>query len=280
MAFFFTGDIMKKIIFSAFMLMGFASILMGCKEKEAPLPEYVKQTMNLVWSDEFDYEGKPDDSKWNYSIGNLNGWGNGEIQKYTDKSENVNVHNGVCTITALREGKSNRWTSARIKTEHKGKWTGGYIEVRANLPEGVGTWPAIWMMPEANRYGQWPRSGEIDIMEHVGFDKERVHATIHTKSFNHKIGTQKTRSDILKGATKGFHTYAVYWTQDVIRWVYDGETFYEFQNTGNGWEEWPFDHPFYLILNIAIGGTWGGQQGIDKELKKATMDIDFVRVYQ
>lgn len=271
---------MKKIVFSALMVIGLSLIFTGCKDKEAPLPEYVKQTMSLVWADEFEYEGKPDESKWSYSIGNQNGWGNGEIQKYTDKPENVNVHKGICTITALREGKSNRWTSARMKTEHKGFWDRGYIEVRAKLPEGVGTWPAIWMMPEANRHGQWPRSGEIDIMEHVGFDKDRVHATVHSKAFNHKQGNQKTRSDILEGATKKFHTYAVYWIDDVIRWVYDGETFYETENPHMSWEEWPFDHPFYLILNVAIGGTWGGQQGIDKKMTKAAMEVDYVRVYQ
>ena len=277
---FFFGVFMKKIVFPALMVIGLSVIFTGCKDKEAPLPEYVKQTMSLVWADEFEYEGKPDESKWSYSIGNQNGWGNGEIQKYTDKPENVNVHKGFCTITALREGKSNRWTSARMKTEHKGFWDRGYIEVRAKLPEGVGTWPAIWMMPEANRHGQWPRSGEIDIMEHVGFDKDRVHATVHSKAFNHKQGNQKTRSDILEGATKKFHTYAVYWTDDVIRWVYDGETFYETENPHMTWEEWPFDHPFYLILNVAIGGTWGGQQGIDKKMTKAAMEVDYVRVYQ
>lgn len=271
---------MKKTICSVLFLAGIFSFFTGCSNKEASLPDYVKDSMSLVWAEEFDYEGSPDSSKWSYSLGNVNGWGNGEIQKYTDSLENVNVHDGVCTITALRDGNSNRWTSARIKTEHKAKWTGGYIEVRAKLPSGTGTWPAIWMMPEAMKYGNWPRSGEIDIMEHVGFDRDVVHGTIHTKAFNHKIETQKTRHDRLRGATKDFHTYAVYWTQDVIRWVYDGKTFYEFENTGNGWEEWPFDHPFYMILNVAIGGSWGGQKGIDKKLNSASMDIDYVRVYQ
>lgn len=269
---------MKKKI-SVLFVFASCALLSACKEKDT-LPDYVRQNMSLVWSEEFDYQGRPDEGKWAYSMGNLNGWGNGEIQKYTDKKENVNVHKGICSITALREGKSNMWTSARIKTEHKASWQGGYIEVRARLPQGVGTWPAIWMMPEANRHGQWPRSGEIDIMEHVGFDKDRVHASIHTKAFNHKIGTQKTYSDVIKGATKNFHTYGLYWTEDLIRWVYDGQAFYEVENPKQTWAEWPFDQPFYLILNVAMGGTWDGQKGIDKKLTKATMDVDYVRVYQ
>lgn len=271
---------MKKILSITTAVLGLSLMLAGCGAKEAPLPDYVSENMSLVWSDEFDYQGKPAEDKWDYSLGNLNGWGNGEIQKYTDKSENVNVHDGVCTITALRAPKSNNWTSARIKTEHKASWTYGYIEVRAKLPEGVGTWPAIWMMPDYTKYGSWPRSGEIDIMEHVGYDRDVIHGTIHTKAFNHKINTQKTKHDRLKGATKDFHTYAVYWTEDVIRWVYDGKTFYEVENPHATWEEWPFDHPFHLIINIAMGGSWGGQQGIDKNLTKAVMDIDYVRVYQ
>lgn len=271
---------MKKMFFLLFIVTGFSVLFSSCKEKKSFLPDYVKNSMSLVWSDEFEKNGKLDENKWSYSIGNLNGWGNGEIQKYTDNIKNICVQNGICKITALREGKSNRWTSARIKTEHKGFWNGGYIEVCAKLPEGIGTWPAIWMMGESNKYGQWPRSGEIDIMEHVGFDKNRVHATIHSKAFNHKNGNQKTKSDILKGATNSFHTYAVYWTEDIIRWVYDGQTFYEVENPHKSWEEWPFDHNFYLILNVAIGGTWGGQQGIDKKLNKATMEVDYVRVYR
>lgn len=236
----------------------------------------VPEGMTLVWSDEFDTDGAPDSEKWDYSIGG-NGWGNGEAQKYTNTRENSIVKKGNLVITALYDGL---WSSARLKTQFKARWTYGYFEIRAKLPRGVGTWPAIWMLPEFDKYGMWPRSGEIDIMEHVGFDEDVVHTTAHTKAFNHRINTQKTHSEMLQGAARSFHVYGLEWNPEYLQWYIDGKPFYRFDNTGGGIDEWPFDIPYYLIINLAIGGSWGGQQGIDPNMKKAEFLIDYVRVYQ
>ncbi len=253
----------------------------ACKQPQPATKSAVPEGMSLVWADEFDYEGAPDESKWDYSLGNINGWGNAEIQKYTKNKENVYVSKGVMTISALRtDPKSNSWTSARVKTQYKASWDHGYIEVCAKLPQGVGTWPAIWMLPNAEKYGGWPRSGEIDIMEMVGFDQDEIHTTIHTLAFNHKNNTQKTKHAKFKNTTTQFHTYAIDWTEDYIKWIIDGEVFYEVENPHQSWQEWPFDIPFYLIMNIAIDGTWGGQHGVDPKLMKADMVVDYVRVYQ
>lgn len=239
--------------------------------------ENIPDGYSLVWADEFDVDGAPDTTKWDYSTGG-NGWGNAEVQFYTDKRDNSFVKNGKLHIVAKKDGS--KWTSARLKTQYKGDWTYGYIEIRAKLPEGVGTWPAIWMMPRGDKYGTWPRSGEIDIMEHVGFDPDIIHTSIHTSAYNHKIGTHRTQYKHIKNVSKKFHTYAVKWEENFIEWYVDGELFYRFDNEHKTVAEWPFDIPFYLILNIAIGGSWGGQQGIDPKLTEAQMLIDYVRVYQ
>ncbi|MCX7949275.1 MAG: glycoside hydrolase family 16 protein [Treponemataceae bacterium] len=242
-----------------------------------PKGAWVPAGYRLVWQDEFDYTGAPDENKWGYSTGG-NGWGNAEVQFYTDKRTNSFVDKGRLVIRALNEG--GMWTSARLKTQYKADWTYGYIEVRAKLPKGVGTWPAIWMLPTFDKYGGWPRSGEIDIMEHVGFDPEVVHTSVHTLAYNHKNGTHKTASAKIEGVTDGFHVYALEWTAQYLQWYIDGKPFFRFENEGKSFAEWPFDIPFYLIMNIAIGGSWGGQTGIDPNLKEAVMEVDYVRVYQ
>ncbi len=251
-----------------------AGLLASCTGKTA---SSVPEGMELVWFDEFETDGAPDASKWEYSTGG-NGWGNAELQFYTDTRDNSIVKNGNLVITAkLDNGK---WTSARLKTQYKGDWLYGYFEIRARLPEGVGTWPAVWMLPTHSSYGQWPRSGEIDIVEHVGFDQDVIHATAHTKAFNHRLGTQPNRHDVVPGVSKKYHVYGLEWNPQYLQWYVDGKPFHRFENTGKGWEEWPFDKPFHLILNLAIGGSWGGQNGIDRNLKEAVMKVDYVRVYQ
>jgi len=233
--------------------------------------------MTLVWSDEFDQDGAPDPDKWVYSTGG-NGWGNGELQFYTDKRENSIVKDGKLILTAQSE--NGLWTSARLKTQHKGDWTYGFFEIRAKVPRGRGTWPAIWMMPERNSYGDWPASGEIDIMEHVGFDQDKIHTSVHTQDYNHRKGTQKTRSAKIPGVSDSFHTYAIEWNDKAIFWYVDDEPFYFFQREADGYGVWPFDHPFHIILNVAMGGTWGGMKGMDPAVKQADMVVDFVKIYQ
>lgn len=255
-----------------------ALVLGGCREKQEEVPR-TKGEWTLVWNDEFDTAGLPDPEKWNYDTG-AHGWGNAEVQNYLmDDPRTAVVKKGKLHITAFREGKR-RWSSARMVTRKKQEWLYGRFEIRAKLPAGTGTWPAIWMLPVKDVYGNWPRSGEIDIMEHVGFDHEVVHSTVHTARYNHRSGTQKARHDRLAGATRQFHTYICEWEPDRIRFLIDEEEFFVFENEGDGFEVWPFDTPFYLIMNIAIGGSWGGQKGIDPKLKKAVMEIDYVRVYQ
>ncbi len=231
----------------------------------------------LVWSDEFDYEGAPNPEKWGYDIGG-HGWGNNELQTYTNSRNNSLVKDGILTIKA--EKTNGDWTSARLVTKGKGDWLTGRIEVKAKLPEGVGTWPAIWMLPTDWEYGNWPKSGEIDIMEHVGYDFGTVHGTIHTEAFNHSIGTQLGKSIDVENVASEFHVYAIDWEEDKIIWYVDGEEYYRINNPGKTYKEWPFDKRFHLILNIAIGGNWGGAEGIDPNLNEATMEIDYVKVYQ
>ena len=237
----------------------------------------------LVWSDEFDYEGLPDSTKWSYNVGG-NGWGNQELQYYTDEG-NAYVENGLLTIELRKEEKgNNQYTSARMVTKDKGEWKYAKIEVRAKLPIGRGTWPAIWMMPADSVYGTWPKSGEIDIMEHVGYDQGTIHSTIHTEAYYHGKNTQKGDSVKVKDCSEEFHVYSVEWLPDQLIFCVDGEETFRFDPTKYKKQptsaEWPFDEEMYLILNIAFGGSWGGARGVDETLESATMEVDYVRVYQ
>lgn len=232
-----------------------------------------------VWADEFTGSGKPDATKWGYDIGG-SGWGNNELQYYT-AGDNVNIANGILTITARKENReSNLYTSSRLVTRGKGDFLYGRFEIRAKLPTGRGTWPAIWMLPTDFAYGNWPNSGEIDIMEHVGYDQNRVHITVHTGAFNHSINTQKGNSKVIPTASTAFHNYRVDWTPYAVRGYIDNDLVFEFVNNGQGFKAWPFDKRFHLLLNIAVGGNWGGAQGVDPNVFPTAMDIDYVRVYK
>jgi beta-glucanase (GH16 family) len=234
----------------------------------------------LIWSDEFDYSGLPDSTKWDYDIGG-NGWGNRELQYYTSKrTENARVENGNLIIETRKEPfKGKEYTSARLKTEDLGDWLYGRIEVRAKLPPGKGLWPAIWMLPTDWEYGNWPASGEIDIMENVGFDPQRIFFTIHTELYNHTKGTQKSTSILLDDPYTTFHIYAAEWFDDHIDLYCDDTLRYTFNNENTGSKTWPFDQRFHLLLNIAVGGSWGGAQGIDTTIFPQKMIVDYVRVY-
>lgn len=240
----------------------------------------------LVWFDEFNSTTatQPSIIKWRYQTGG-GGWGNNELQYYTDPSLNSNhtnarVGDGHLYITAKRETiGTNEFTSARMNSNVN--WLYGKIEVRAILPSGSGTWPAIWMMPKDSIYGNWPNSGEIDIMEHVGTSMNRVHFSIHSERYNHKIGTQKTFVTTIPNVSSEFHLYQVEWLPDQIRFSVDHVLYYTYRPTDYvscpTAKEWPFDRPFHLILNVAIGG-WGGTPSAN--FQEASMIIDYVRVYQ
>lgn len=245
--------------------------------------DYEKLTYELVWSDEFDYEGLPDNTKWDYDIG-AGGWGNQELQYYT-KDSNAWVKDGVLTIEARKESyEGAEYTSARLVTRGKGDWLYGKIEVRAKLPKGVGTWPAIWMLPTDWSYGAWPASGEIDIMEHVGYDQNVVHGSVHTMSYYHSIGTQKTSSVKKEGVSEEFHVYTLEWLPDKLMISVDGEVYFTFDPTqykfNPTYQEWPFDKRMHLLLNFAVGGGWGGSRGVDETIYPQQMLVDYVRVYQ
>ncbi|MDJ1504243.1 glycoside hydrolase family 16 protein [Xanthocytophaga agilis] len=235
---------------------------------------------NPVWADEFDYTGKPDASKWGYDLGG-SGWGNNELQNYTDKETNARVADGKLTITARKETLENReYTSTRLVSRGKGDFLYGRFEAKAKLPSGKGTWPAIWMLPTDWAYGDWPKSGEIDIMEHVGYDPDRVHISVHTQAYNHSIGTQRTSSRIIDNARTEFHLYRVDWTPYAVRGYIDNQLIFEFVNEGKGSSVWPFDKKFHWLLNLAVGGNWGGAQGVDPDVFPASMEVDYVRVYK
>ncbi|RVU25969.1 glycoside hydrolase family 16 protein [Sandaracinomonas limnophila] len=234
----------------------------------------------FIFQDEF--SGKNlDTTKWSYNTGG-EGWGNHELQNYTkDRKENVRIENGHLIIEARKEDfNKNRFTSGRIVTKGKFDFTYGRVEVRAKLPAGRGTWPAIWMLASGINYGKnyWPDQGEIDIMEHVGYDPSVVHGTVHTKAFNHVIGTQKGNTITITDFDKAFHVYRMDWTPETIRMFVDDKMYFEFPNTHKSWEEWPFDKPEHLILNLAVGGDWGGSKGVDESIFPVRMEVDYVRV--
>ncbi len=259
-----------------------ASVTKKSENKEIS-QQITQQNWKLVWADEFDKNGLPDTTRWNYDTrGNSYGWGNNEAQWYTvARQENARIENGILKITAIKEPTQGKnYSSARLTTKNKGDWKYGKIEVRAKLPAGNGTWPAIWMLPTEYKYGDWPKCGEIDIMEHVGFDPDTVFSTVHTGKFNHMIGTQVGKRTGLPTATTEFHVYTTEWDENEIRSYVDGKHYFAFKNNGEGFEEWPFDQPFHLILNLAIGGGLGGQKGIDDSKFPHTFEIDYVRIYQ
>lgn len=254
-----------------------SSLLVGCG------PSRQTDGYKLVWSDEFDYRGLPDSSRWNYdTVNNAIGWGNNELQWYT--SENINnahVSDGTLKVTAIHEELEDRaFSSARLTTKHKGDWLYGKIEVRAKLPNARGIWPAIWMLPTDWVYGGWPQSGEIDILEYVGYEPDSIYASVHTGRYNHAINTQKTTPYHLRDTHLNFHVYSLEWDSLQCQVLVDDQKYFTFNNEITDSDAWPFDQSFHLILNVAVGGNWGGKFGIDTTAFPQTMEVDYVRVYQ
>ncbi|HEX4958406.1 MAG TPA: family 16 glycosylhydrolase [Lacibacter sp.] len=234
----------------------------------------VAVALTLVWADEFNTPGAPDAGRWNYDIGTgSNGWGNNESQYYTSRPENVVVSNGTLKITARRESFSgSNFTSARIVTRDKFSFKYGKVEARAKLPVGIGTWPAIWMLGNNISTVGWPACGEIDIMEHVGSQLNKIYGTVHYPGFSggNAVGGTVNVSNV----TTEFHVYAVEWTSATIKFMVDGSTFFTFNNTA----ALPFNQNFFIILNVAMGGNFGGT--IDPAFNSSAMEIDYIRVYQ
>ena len=251
-------------------------------QQAKPAPEVdssiqVPDGYELIWNDEFS-EGDTPSAEWSYETGG-GGWGNNELQHYVagnkDSHQLAAIKDGIFTITAQKiDG-----TVYSIRINTKKSWKYGYFEARLKLPSGKGTWPAFWMMP-AN-FTAWPADGEIDIMEEVGYNPNYVSSSIHTTSYNHSIGTQKTKETYVPTAQTEFHVYALEWTEDYIKTFIDGKQLFYFENDKKGNKDtWPFNAAFYLKLNLAWGGDWGGAQGVDESALPATYQIDYVRVFQ
>jgi beta-glucanase (GH16 family) len=250
---------------------------------------------SLLWNDEFDYAGAPNADKWTHDIW-PSGKVNGEEQEYTDALENARVVDGKLLIEA--HAKDGKITSARIHSAVKGDIQYGRVEVRARLPEGQGTWPAIWMLPsdpfmyasncDPNTDWQgnddcdaWPNSGEIDIMEHVGYDQNMVHGTVHTKAYYWVNGEQRKASIKAPSVSQEFHVYTMQWSAERIDVFLDEVLYFTYLKQTEDWQAWPFDHPFHLILNVAVGGGWGGAGGpTDLKALPTKMEVDYVRVYK
>tara|TARA_R110002096_G_scaffold435214_1_gene659763 strand:- start:3312 stop:4907 length:1596 start_codon:yes stop_codon:yes gene_type:complete len=264
--------------------------------KESP----IEKGYELVWSDEFNYKGKPDLTKWTYDYGFLS---NREEQYYTDSLKNARVENGNLIIETHKEKAANKdyknedfkkkswvkyiaeidtakYTSARLKTMGLASWKYGRIEVKAKLPKGVGLWPAIWMLGNNRKEVGWPECGEIDIMEHVGFNPDSIFGTIHTKAYNHTKGTEKGKKIFINKPYDDFHVFAVEWTPEKMDFILDDTVYNHIENEHKTKAEWPFDQEFYLILNVSVGGMLGGQKGIDDSIFPQQMLIDYVRIFQ
>jgi beta-glucanase (GH16 family) len=276
---------MKKInlIIYPFLALG----MLSCSKKAAVLPPFVPITpvakvytfdTTVAWGDEFSTDGAPDPTKWTYDTGG-SGWGNHELEYYTNTTNNASITNGILSITAKKESMGGmNYTSSRMVSKTPSDMLYGRIEVKAKLPSGKGTWPAIWMLPNDYAYGNWPNSGEVDIMEMVGYDPNNVHFSIHDQTnfgSNSKSGTM-----MIPTASTAFHLYRADWTPDGIKGYYDDVLVYSFKNDGAGSATWPFDKPFHILLNLAIGGDWGGAQGVDDTIFPTTMQVEYVHYFK
>ena len=240
---------------------------------------------NIVWQDEFDKDSL-DLTKWSREIGG-HGWGNNELQFYTDSDSNSYVENGNLILKAqvvpqgIGSSKGLRYySSARLRTYGKGDWKYGRIEVKAKVASGQGIWPAIWMLPTDWLFGGWPSSGEIDIMEHVGYDLGVVHGSVHTEAYNHKINTQRSSARKIANVDTEFHVYSIIWDKDKISFFIDDVQYFLFENDQQGnYKTWPFDQRFHLLINIAVGGDWPGNPDNSTNFPRKML-VDYVRVYE
>lgn len=243
----------------------------------------------MVWSDEFNYSGLPDGTKWSFVD-----WApktvNNELQRYVpNRLENCRVENGNLVIEARRDWyNGDEYSSARIHSSGKASWLYGRMEARIKLPGGWGTWPAFWMMPEdITKYGWnaetnywWPNSGEIDIMEEVGCDAGWINGSVHSAKYYFKKGNQRTGRVLYSDAESAYHVYAIEWYSDRIDFFVDNNKYFTVVNDGTGWESYPFDQNFHIIFNLAVGGDWGGYKGVDPNIWPRQMLVDYVRVYK
>ena len=243
------------------------------------------QKDSLIWADEFNGTGAPDPANWSYDLGTNNGWGNNEIENYTNSTTNSKQDSGALVIQALKMGYT--WTSARIRTQQKFSFTYGKIIFRAQLPAGSGTWPALWMLGESLNSVGWPSCGEVDVMENAGKNPGAIRSSLHTtSSYGNTVNTNAT---MITNPSTQYHDFEANWTPEKIEFRVDGLLFYTYNPVVKTSSNWPFNKPFFIIMNLAMGGNFGsdpkyetnGQKnGIDPALTSAKMKIDYVRVYK
>lgn len=233
----------------------------------------------LVWEEQFLKDGAPDSSIWNIEKGGR-GFGNNEDQFYTDHKQNVYIKDGVLHLVAYKESFENRhYTSAKLTTKDKKHFQYGKLVVKAKIPRGKGTWPAIWMLGENKKEAHWPLCGEIDIMEHVGKREGFIHYSLHSTTYNHHLNNQPTFVLEQQDVTQKFHEYGIIWSEGQVTFTFDEKEVATFDKKETDTvKEWPFDQPFFLILNLAIGGNWGGE--IDDSIFPVEFQIDYVKLYE
>jgi beta-glucanase (GH16 family) len=233
----------------------------------------VAASESLIFSDEFDKAGAPDPGKWGYDLGNNNGWGNNELEYYTNRADNVIVADGKLKIMLKKENFSGyTYTSARLLSKGKFNFKYGRVEFKAKLPVGAGTWPALWALGSNIDTTPWPACGEIDIMEHVGNQQNKIFATLHYTG--HSGGNGVGNTTMIPTASTEFHVYSMEWTATQMKFAVDGTVFHTFANSAST----PFNANFFLIMNVAMGGNFGG--AVDPAITNATMEVEYVRVYR
>jgi beta-glucanase (GH16 family) len=240
-------------------------------------PIVVPEGWELVWHDEFDGD-EINEENWTYDIG-AGGWGNGESQYYTDRPENARIEDGFLVIEARQERfMESYYTSARLKSQGLQEFQYGRIEARLRVPVGRGLWPAFWMLGSNFSEVGWPNSGEIDIMEYIGREPDLIFGTIHGPGYSGALGLSHWNRQDYDIADE-FHTYGIEWDEDQITWFYDGEEYGSYSRSDVGERDWPFDQPFFFILNLALGGTLPGPIGLDTVFPTQYL-VDYVRVFQ
>lgn len=257
---------------------GYLAITVSCisynvSENTAHSKSPLSNGRKLIWSDEFNYNGLPDSNKWNYNVGG-NGWGNNELQYYTEADTlNAKVENGVLKIIARKQKKENvEYASARLLTKNKFDFKYGRIEVLAKVPAAMGTRPAVWMLGNNIDKVDWPACGEIDIMEHKGIELNKIFGTLQYPGHSGNNAYGKTLT--VSTATTAFHQYAVEWDASALKFYADNELYHSVENNSSV----PFNHNFFILLNIAVGGNFGGKA--DPLFSIDAMEIDYVRVFQ
>ena len=271
-----TSRLINMVIITI-LLSGFGAACNSSQTRVDPTPIAMPEGWDLTWRDEFEGE-KIDPANWTYDLG-AGGWGNSEAQYYTSRPENVRLENGALVIEARQEKyQDSYYTSARLKTQGLQEFQYGRIEARLKVPTGKGLWPAFWMLGNDFNGSNWPDCGEIDIMEYIGKEPDLIMGTAHGPGYSGVLGISKWNRQSYDIADD-FHTYAIEWSPNQIDWFYDGAKYHTVTRTDVGDRKWVFNHPFFILLNLAVGGQLPGPVGLDTVFP-AQFLVDYVRAFQ